>query len=311
MANPAGSLTDVTGITVGHWTDGEALTGCTVVMCEQPFVASGDVRGGAPGTRETDLLAPGRLVERVDAIVLAGGSAFGLAAADGVMQYLREKGRGHPTAAMPVPIVPAAIIYDLDIGRPEWPTAESGYRAAAAAERNFACGCVGAGTGATVGKMLGPAQATKSGLGTASVQGPGGLVVGALAVVNSLGNVHDPDTGAMIAGARPPAEDAADPGVGNTLVAVVATNAALDRAQAWRLAQTAHDGMALAVRPAHTLYDGDTVFSLATGEVPANPVIVAVLSVQALASAIVHAVRSATSAGGLPAASDLTSDGRD
>jgi len=304
MVRPTGSLTDVAGILVGHWTDSEALTGCTVVMCERPFVASCDVRGGAPGTRETDLLLPGRLVERADAIVLAGGSAFGLAAADGVMQYLREQGRGHPTASLPVPIVPAAIIYDLDLGRPAWPTAASGHEAAAAARREFGCGCVGAGTGATVGKMLGPGGALKSGLGTASLTGPGGLVVGALAVVNSLGNVVDPDSGATIAGARPPA-GGGSPSVGNTLLAVVATNAQLDRAQTWRLAQTAHDGMALAVRPVHTLYDGDTVFTLATGEVMADPVLTAALAVKALAAAIVHAVQSATGAGGLPAARDL------
>ncbi len=308
MIRPSGSLTDVPGVLVGHWTDENALTGCTVILCRKPHIASVDVRGGGPGTRETDLLLPGRLVERVDAIVLAGGSAFGLAAADGVMQFLHERGRGHPTAVMPVPIVPAAIIYDLGIGRPEWPTPASGYQAAASAGAAFECGCVGAGTGATVGKMLGPAAATKSGIGTASLAGPNGVVVGALAVVNSLGNVHDPDTGELLAGSRPDAQQVA-PGaprsVGNTLIAVVATNAILDRSQAWRMAQTAHDGMARAVRPVHTLYDGDTVFSLATGEVAADPVMVAALSVDAMGAAIVHAVLSATGAGGLPAASDL------
>jgi len=281
-----------------------------VVLCERSVTASGEVRGGAPGTRETDLLLPGRLVQQVDAILLAGGSAFGLAAADGVMRYLREQGRGQPTEVMPVPIVPAAILYDLAVGKPAWPGPEEGYRAAATATVEFQCGCVGAGAGATVGKMLGTARATKSGVGTASLAGEGGLVVSALAVVNALGSVYDPETGALLAGPRPydATEGGAGLGVppaGNTVIAVVATNAKLNRTQAWHMAQTAHDGMALAVRPAHTLYDGDTVFTLATGEVDAEPVLVDALGAQALAAAIVHAVLAATSAGGLPAARDI------
>lgn len=296
-----GSITDVAGLRVGHWTDRERLTGCTVLMTDESYVASVDVRGGAPGTRETDLLLPGRLVERVDAIVLAGGSAFGLSAADGVMRYLWERGRGHATAGGPVPIVPAAIIFDLALGEAVWPCPDEGYLAASAAAVDFARGCVGAGTGATVGKMAG--GATKSGLGTASVHGADGLVVGTMAVVNSLGNVYDPSTGVLVAGGALPArEEAGEPGPGNTLIAIVATNAQLDRAQAWRLAQVAHDGIALTVRPAHTLYDGDTVFSLATGQVPANPVFVAAMAVEALAAAILDAVLSAEPAGGLPAA---------
>ena len=187
-----GSLTDIAGLSVGHWSDFDALTGCTVVLCERPFTASVEVRGGAPGTRETDLLAPGRLVERIDAILLAGGSAFGLAAADGVVRWLHERGRGHPTAVMPVPIVPAAIIYDLNVGAPSWPNGDAGYAAVAAAGVAFERGCVGAGVGATVGKFAPGGTPMKSGLGTASLHGPSGLRVGALAVVNALGNVVDP-----------------------------------------------------------------------------------------------------------------------
>ena len=189
------TLTDVGGLLVGHWTDPESITGCTVVLCEEPHPASVDVRGGAPGTRETDLLAPGRLVERVDAIVLSGGSAFGLAAAQGTVQWLYEHGRGFPTGVVPVPIVPAAIIFDLWLGRPEWPGPEAGYAATAAASPLFETGCVGAGTGATIGKFAGLAAAMKSGIGTASLTTVDGLVVAALMVVNALGSVVDPSTG--------------------------------------------------------------------------------------------------------------------
>ncbi|NPV09331.1 MAG: P1 family peptidase [Anaerolineae bacterium] len=317
---PSGKLTDIEGLLVGHWTDAQALTGCTVVLTEEPFVASGEVRGGAPGTRETDLLLPGRLVERVDAIVLSGGSAFGLGAADGVMRCLRERGRGFPTSVMPVPIVPAAIIFDLALGRPEWPRPEAGYNAASLAAVEFECGCVGAGTGASVGKFLGLDRATKSGVGTACLEGPRGLRVGALAVVNALGSVVDPESGQVVAGARGangsfvPFRETNTPylfgrpqaaGPENTVVAVVATNARLDRSGAWRMAQVAHDGIGLAVRPAHTIHDGDTVFCLATGEVTADITAVQAMAVQALAAAIIHGVLAATGAGGLPAARDL------
>ncbi len=316
-----GCLTDIEGLLVGHWTDEANLTGCTVVWCQEPFVASVDVRGGAPGTRETDLLAPGRLVERVDAILLTGGSAFGLAAADGVMRRLGEQGRGHPTGVIPVPIVPTAVIFDLGLGEPVWPGPEAGYAAAVAAEREFATGCVGAGTGASVGKFLGPAAAMKSGLGTACLLGPGSLRVAALAVVNALGNVIDPETGRAIAGARSPEGGLVDFGgvqgvrpltasLENTVIAVVATNAELDRAGAWRLAQIAQDGLARSIRPAHTQLDGDTVFSLATGEVAADLSLVAAMAVDALAASVVDAVRSATGMGGLPAMMDRSSAAR-
>jgi L-aminopeptidase/D-esterase-like protein len=318
---PFGKLTDIPGLLVGHWTDPDALTGCTVVRGERRLLASGEVRGGAPGTRETDLLWPGRLVERVDAILLGGGSAFGLGAADGVMRYFVEQGQGHPTAVMPVPIVPAAIIFDLGLGRPEWPGPDAGYQAAQSASVEFECGSVGAGTGATVGKFLGFGRATKSGLGTSCLEGPGGLRVGALVAVNALGCVVDLDTGRVVAGARgdggfipfsgrpPQLPIGREPG--NTVVAVVATNARMDRAGAWRMAQAAHDGIARAVHPAHTIYDGDTVFSLATEEVDADPLLVQSLAADALAAAILHGVLSATGAGGLPAAGDLAQVSRE
>lgn len=321
-----GSLTDAGGLLVGHWTDLENVTGCTVVLCRTPCLASGEVRGGAPGTRETDLLAPGRLVERVDAVVLSGGSAFGLAAADGVMQWLREHGRGYPTAALPVPIVPAAILYDLAVGNPVWPDAAAGWAAAAAAAEQFETGSVGAGTGATVGKFTGLDRATKGGIGTAAVYGRGGLVVSALAGVNALGNVVDPTTGAVIAGARgddgfvdfaalyggagragagaAPTPTAAGP-LEHTAIAVVATNAGLGRTELHRVAQVAQDGLARAIRPVHTQHDGDAVFTLSTGDVPADLVLVGEMAAEALAGAVVQAVLAATSLGGIPARRDL------
>jgi L-aminopeptidase/D-esterase-like protein len=313
---PRGRLTQVDGLLVGHWTDTEGITGCTVVLCEEPFVCAADVRGGAPGTRETDLLAPGRLVERVDAIVLAGGSAYGLAAADGVVAWLRDQGRGFPTKAGPVPIVPAAIIYDLWLGKPSWPGAQAGYFAAASASADFTCGSVGAGTGATVGKFLGEERATKAGVGTACLAGVGGLVVGALAVVNALGNVVEPESGRVVAGAR--LEDGTFASARllytiergwshsmNTTLVVVGTNAALSRSEAYRVAQMAQDGLALAVRPAHTLYDGDTTFCVATGKLQADPNLVGIMAVEVVAAAIVHAASSAGSLGGIPAARDV------
>jgi len=315
-----GRLTDVKGLMVGHWTDVDGGTGCTVVLCEIPFIASVDVRGGAPGTRETDLLAPGRLVERVDAILLAGGSAFGLGAAEGVVRWLHERGRGHPTGVIPVPIVPAAIIFDLGVGRPVWPDASAGYSAVDSATVEFERGCVGVGTGATVGKSSGPYLATKGGVGTASMEIPGGLIVGALVVVNALGNVTDPETGRVIAGARSPdggfvgAGDWAGVGweaaaMGNTTLGVVATNANLDRCGAYRMAQVAHDGLARTIRPSHTQFDGDTVFSVATGERDADLSLICAAAADALAASVLDAVRSATALHGFPASGELLSEG--
>ena len=261
------TIRDVPGIGVGHWTDADAATGCTVVLAaDDGAVAGVDVRGSAPGTRETDLLRPTALVERVNAICLSGGSAFGLAAADGVVRRLAERGVGYATGVRPVPIVPAAILFDLGVGDPmAFPDAEAGYDATVAAEANDGPleGAVGAGTGATVAKLGGVEGALPGGIGTAARRLPSGHVVGALIVTNALGNVHARD-GRLIAG-RPVAEPDAPP-LGNTVLVVVATDAPLDRAECRRLAELAHDSIARGVRPAHTPWDGDVAFVLSTGD---------------------------------------------
>jgi L-aminopeptidase/D-esterase-like protein len=300
------AITDIEGVRVGQWTDLEARTGCTVVLLpDEGAVAAVDVRGPAPATRETDLLRPGRLVERAHAICLCGGSAFGLAAADGVMRFLRERGRGFEAPPVAVPIVPAAAIFDLGVGAPEAPGAREGYAACLEAERSgaeVAEGRVGAGTGATVGKLLGPEHASPGGVGTASVRLPGGAVVAALAVVNAVGDVHGRD-GAILAGARTQdggfagahrllleRAEPVRPPAANTTIAVLATDARLDRAGCLRLAEQGHDGLALAVRPAHTLYDGDTVFAVSTERVDASPVALGAAAVEAMWRAIERAV---------------------
>jgi|SRR5579884_251765 len=308
-------ITDIPGIRVGHDTNLEAGTGCTVVLCDTPTIGGVDVRGGAPATRETDLLRPMNLVEEVNAVVLTGGSAFGLDAASGVMHYLEERGIGFDTGVARVPIVPAAALFDLAFGAANVrPNAEAGYRACMQATGGpVAQGTVGAGTGATVAKMAGPAHMLKGGLGSASVQLPDGTLVGALVVVNALGNIVDPATGQVIAGTQTAeGEDAPQP-FGNTTLAVVATNATLSKVQVNRVARMAHDGMAQAIRPAHTLFDGDTVFALAlrpTGEnnldTQISPQLVSMVGAAAtitLARAIVKAVRSATSLHGVSAVS--------
>ena len=299
------AITDVPEIRVGHWTDTEGRTGCTVVLLpEAGAVAGVDVRGPAPGTRETDLLRPGRLVERVHAICLCGGSAFGLGAADGVMRFLRERGVGLPVGPVRVPLVPAAALFDLATGAPAWPGPDDGYAAAAAATAGApAEGAVGAGTGATVGKLLGRAGACAGGVGTASVRLPGGAVVAALAVVNAVGDVYGRD-GRLLAGARgqdgratagwaallnegrplPP------PAGASTTIAVVATDAALDKAGCRRLAEVAHDGLALAIRPAHTPYDGDTVFAVSAGGAAADALSLGVAAAEAMWRAVERAV---------------------
>ena len=304
-------IADVPGIRVGHWTDAEARTGCTVILLpEAGAVAGVDVRGSAPGTRETDLLRPGMLVERAHAICLCGGSAFGLAAADGVMRYLRERGAGFPTGALPVPIVPAAVIFDLATGAAAWPGPDEGYAAcmeAGGAAGPVPEGRVGAGTGATVGKLLGAERSCPGGVGTAAVRLPDGSVVGALAVVNALGDVYGHD-GRVLAGARgpdgtfasavrvlleegPPNRHAGPPRAGaNTTLAVVATDAALDRAQCRKLAELAQDGLALAIRPAHTMFDGDTVFAVSTGNVGAVMTSLGAAAVEATWLAVERAV---------------------
>jgi L-aminopeptidase/D-esterase-like protein len=299
------SIADVPGLRVGHWTNLEAGTGCTVVLCEEGVLAGVDVRGAAPATRETDLLRPGALVGRVNAILLSGGSAFGLDAASGVMRYLEERGFGFATGQGPVPIVAAAALFDLALGRADVrPDAQAGYSACLDASTQVQEGCVGAGTGATVAKMGGPSAAVKGGIGTASTVLPNGTIVGALVAVNAVGAIYDHQTGEAVA--RPRTADRAPLGIGtHTTIGVVATTAPLDAASVNRLASVAHDGLALAIRPAHTRFDGDTLFALslphATAE-PVDPLLLDQAVVLTVASAIVRGVRQATSLHGVPAA---------
>ena len=327
MTERSGSIADVPGIRVGHATDTVGLTGCTVVLCEQGAVGGVDQRGGAPGTRETDLLRPLHLVQKVHAVLLAGGSAFGLAAADGVMRYLEERGVGFDTRVARVPIVPAAILFDLDVGDPQArPTAAMGYAACqAATDGPVAEGNVGAGTGAAAGRILGAGRAMKSGLGTAAVSLGGGLVVGALVAVNpSLGDVVDPTTGAVLAGARKPGSNepvntlavmrsmvgkAVLRFASGTVIGVAATNGRLTKGEANKMAQMAQDGIARAIRPAHTMFDGDTLFALATGDKRADVNLIGAYAAEVVAEAIVRAVQAAESAGGLPAYRDLLGEG--
>jgi L-aminopeptidase/D-esterase-like protein len=258
-------LAAVEGIRVGSWTDRGARTGCTVVLCPPGTVGSGEVRGGAPGTRETDLLRPGMLVHEVDAVLLTGGSAFGLAAAEGVMRWLEERGRGFDTGVARVPIVPAAVLFDLGVGDASArPGPDEGYAACQAASEDPAEGMVGAGAGATVAKIHGPARARPGGLGTASITEEG-VTVAALAAVNAFGEIMDEDGEVLAGAAEGPESEVISPWPTNTTIAAVATDAALSRERAHLLAVAAHDGLARAVRPAHTMWDGDTVFTLATG----------------------------------------------
>jgi len=326
------SITDVPGLRVGHAQDEEALTGCTVVLCEAGAVCGVDQRGGAPGTRETDLLHPMHLVQKVHAILLSGGSAFGLDAASGVMRYLEERGVGYDVQVAHVPIVPAAILNDLQIGRADVrPDANMGYQACLnATTEPPQAGNVGAGTGATVGKMLGMSQAMKSGIGCASYEISPGVVVGAIAAVNAAGDVIDPQNGVIIAGARTTYLGPVKLGFGeyfadslqvmkslagrvglrlanrsNTVIGVVATNARLNKEQANKVAQMAHDGLARTVRPAHTMFDGDTIFALSTGRRTADVNLVGAFAAEVFAQAILDAVLSAHPAAGLPSASNL------
>jgi L-aminopeptidase/D-esterase-like protein len=300
------SILDISGIEIGHATDLDALTGCTVVLCRKGATGGVDVRGGAPGTRETDLLNPLNLVEKVHAIVLAGGSAFGLDAASGVMRYLEEQGIGFDTGAAKVPIVPAAILYDLALGSAKTrPDADMGYRAAESASAE-SCpeGNVGAGTGATVGKIFGMKSAMKSGLGASCVDAGGGVLVGALVAVNAFGDVVDPQTGGIIAGARStqlgPLHVMGFAAKSNTVIGVIATNAHLEKTGAAKVAQMAHDGLARVIRPAHTLLDGDTIFALSAGNKNADVTTVGAFAAEAMAEAILRAVQAAETAGGLP-----------
>lgn len=312
-----GSVTDVEGVLVGHWTDAEHHTGCTVVLCEGGATGGVSVRGLAPGTRETDVLKPGNLVSHVNAILLTGGSAFGLAAADGVMHYLEERGSGYNTGSALVPIVPAAVLYDLDVSTAR-PGPQAGMDACRAAGKACTQGNAGAGMGATVGKLFGIHRAMKGGLGTASLR-VGRLVVGAVVAVNAFGDIIDPSVNRIIAGTRAMEADRfVDSSAAlqtmvvrsimtlrNTVIGVVATNAKLDSAQVNQVAAAAHDGLARVVRPAHTLYDGDTFFALATGKVSANRVLVSELAAKVVALAIINGIFAAQALPGLPSASGL------
>jgi L-aminopeptidase/D-esterase-like protein len=323
----ANSITDVPGLEVGQAHDGAALTGCTVVICRAGAVAGVDVRGGAPGTRETDLLHPINLVEKVHAVLLAGGSAFGLDAASGVMRYLEEQGIGFETGAARVPIVPAAILFDLGLGSAAVrPDAGMGYQAClAASSAPPEEGNAGAGMGASVGKLFGIKQAMKSGLGCASLEIGAGVVVAALAAVNAFGDVVDPETGGIVAGLRSGKVGPLPVGGSgffadtletmktflgrnvlnfaaraNTVLGVIGTNAALTKGEATKVAQMAQDGVARAIRPAHTMLDGDTIFALSTGSKKADVSTVGAFAAQVMAEAILRAVRMAASAGGVP-----------
>ncbi|XAH21196.1 P1 family peptidase [Xylophilus sp. GW821-FHT01B05] len=331
FASASGAITDVAGIEVGHWTSPLRPTGCTVVLAPEGAVAGADVRGAAPGTRETDLLAPQNLVDRVHAVMLAGGSAYGLDAASGAMRWLEERGIGISVGVGHVPIVPSAVLFDLLVGDMRVrPDADAGYAACAAASRQPpAEGNVGAGAGAAVGKLFGIQHAMKGGVGTASVT-VGGVTVGALIAVNALGDVLDPDTAQVVAGARNDdgrslrdtrrallRGDTPKPLLAgtNTTIGVIATDAVLTKAQAQRLAQVAHDGLARSINPVHTMSDGDALFALATGRASSSPgmVVLAVMAAEATARAVLRAVqaaRSITTAEGLhlPSAADLAAD---
>lgn len=329
MTQELNSLTDVPGLLVGHAQDDTALTGCTVIICPQGATGGVDQRGGAPGTRETDALRPMHLVEHVHAIILAGGSAFGLDAAGGVMRYLEEQGVGFDTGVAKVPIVASAILFDLALGNPAIrPDAQMGYQAClAASSPNHRQGNVGAGCGATVGKILGLSQATKSGLGMASLAFGNGLVIGALAAVNAFGEILHPENGEILAGARTPGgapaftktldifasfagQSSPPPAAGqNTIIGVIATNAKLNKEQANKFAQVAHNGIALTTRPAHTMFDGDTIFALATNQIQADANLITAFAPQVMAKAIVNAVLHAMPAGGLPSYSSLFQSG--
>ena len=347
MRMDSSSITSVPGIGVGHYTDLRNATGCTVVLCEDGAVGGVDVRGSAPGTRETDLLSPTAMVDRVHAVLLSGGSAFGLAAATGVVEYLEEKGVGIEFGSATIPIVPAAILFDLGlVTHKVRPDADAGRMACEAAHSGpfgklrIAEGSVGAGTGATVGKLLGRERCVKGGIGTASVDLGDGSIVGAIVAVNAVGGVVDPETGQIVAG--PLADDGAAiaspaarrvhnaraeramldsmklitdpeyqeartrPGE-NTTIGVIATNATLTKAQANKLASVGHDGLAMAVRPAHLMSDGDTLFALSTRrhDGPANMNRLCTAAAVCVSRAIVRGVRKATGVGGVKAVSEL------
>ncbi|HLL98877.1 MAG TPA: P1 family peptidase [Rubrobacteraceae bacterium] len=314
------NLCDVPGVLVGHATDLEALTGCTAILFEDPegAIVGVDVRGSSPGTRETDRLGPHGTVRKTHALVLTGGSAFGLAAAEGVVSYLEESGIGLDIGVTRIPLVSAAVLFDLLVGdpaiRPDFPM---GYEAAASAKSgDFAQGSVGAGTGATVGKVLGMERAMKGGIGSVSVSLDGGLVVAALAAVNAFGDVRDPKTGRVIAGPRQDDGTLGDTvellpeaasrlrWAENTTLGIVATNARLMKSGANKVAQMAHDGLARAIEPVHTTIDGDVAFAVSVGEVDAETDVIGAWGARAMQEAILRAVRTAEGVPGMPSLSE-------
>jgi L-aminopeptidase/D-esterase-like protein len=316
------SIADIEGIRVGHASDFESYTGCTVVLLDRGAVCGIDVRGSAAGTRQIDALGLSHVVEEIHGIMLSGGSSFGLDAAGGVMRYLEERNIGFDVAIARVPIVPTAVIFDLGFGdRRGRPTAEMGYEACLKAGRSVEEGSVGAGTGATVGKLFGVARAMKGGVGTSSVVMPDGVVVGALVVVNAFGDILDIATGRIIAGARC-AEDSlafADTvaclkagqvrrefGMVNTTLAVVATNARFNKIEMTKVAQMAQRGFVKTVAPVHTTFDGDLCFALSTGQVEGDINRIGVLGELVVAEAIMRAVKKADGFGKLPAFRDIT-----
>jgi L-aminopeptidase/D-esterase-like protein len=323
MPSESLTLTSIPGLLVGHAQDFDAATGCTVVLCPEGTTAAVSQRGGAPGTRETDLLGLGRLVQHPDAVLLTGGSAFGLAAADGVVRFLEERGRGFATRAGRVPIVPAAVLYDLDLASASRrPDAAMGYAACAAASpQPVAEGSAGAGTGCRVGSLRGPQCATKGGIGSAGLRLGSGAVVAALVAVNAFGDVLD-ERGELLAGLRSAPRSrrlasslqsllggaqGAGPLAPSTVIGVVATSAALSRDQLLRVVEMAHDGLARAVSPAHTPWDGDTIFALSKGTDTLDASQAGAAAAEAVATAIRRAVRQAVSLGGVPALRDFSS----
>jgi L-aminopeptidase/D-esterase-like protein len=317
--NYSGRITDVAGINVGHYTDLANGTGCTVVLGETPLTAGVEIRGAAPGTRDTELLNPLATVKWVNGIMLTGGSAFGLDAPGGVVRYIEEHDTVEDDDKYLIPLIPTAVVFDLGFINSEVrPTSDDGYAAAASASKDFATGSVGAGTGATVAKLLGSNSSIKGGVGTASVKMPNGATVGALMVVNAIGGVVDPTTGEIVGGPRTESgfADSIDlliqgtpsgrPFFRNTTIGVVATDAPLDKVGATRLAIAGQDGIALAIRPSHTANDGDTVFGISTGthpeSVPGDVLHAAAL--HAVSGAILNAIDSAESLGGVPSAKE-------
>ena len=300
----SGTITDIAGLVAGHYTDKENATGCTVVIAPEGAVGGVCVRGAAPGTRETDLLEPGNLVEKVNAVALCGGSAYGLAAATGVMEWCEKKGYGLDVGVAKVPIVPAAVLFDLGVGSAKVrPDAAAGYAACeAASTAPLLQGRVGAGTGCTVGKALGGQFAMACGIGSASVTLPSGVRVAAVVAVNALGDVFDHMTNTQVAGARDAqgnwlnisqlilggAQSQSLLG-SNTTIGIVATDAVLTKAQANRLASVAHDGYAMTIRPVHTMNDGDTIFAMSYGDKTEDMTVLCTAAVEAVARAIVNA----------------------